>query len=194
MNSLFRRAAVVFLAALLVGCATNQFTTITPAEPGLSIRNSKVFGYSFLDIRDAEFGPTMLSQIDSQLTQMLEKSNVSFKVLRFKNSEAARYYAATGGSMTVPVGQTILSNLKEEQTFGADYRLVIFPSKMSLVGAWKHYDVRWDLIDVKTGKRVWASTSYGKHLTMWRNDEEPEMRAKMIVDGAIAEMKKGGLI
>lgn len=182
------------LAAAVVGCASNQFKTVAPAAEGLSLRNTKVYAYSFLDLRDAELGPSMLTAIDRQLTQALAKSGVTLAVLRFKDSEVGHTFSATNGGMAVPVRQTIESSAKEEQALGADYRLIVFPSKMTLSGAWKFYDIRWELIDIKTGKRVWSSISQGKHLTMWKNDEDPESRAKTIVVGAVEEMKKGGLI
>ena len=194
MRTVSRRVILLGLSAAIAGCATNQFTTVAPATEGLSIRNTKVFAYSFLDLRDAELGPSMLTAIDKQLTQALAKSGVTLAVLRFKDSDVGHSFSATSGGMAVPVRQTIDSNAKGEQALGADYRLIVFPSKMTLSGAWKFYDIRWELIDVKTGKRVWSSVSQGKHLTMWKNDEDPEGRAKTIVDGAVGEMKKGGLI
>ena len=194
MKSISRRVVALGLSAALAGCATHQFTTTGPAAAGFSIRNTKVFAYSFLDLRDAEFGASMLAEVDKQLTQALAKSGVTVKVLRFKDSDVGHSFSATSGGMTVPVRQTIESNAKEEQALRADYRLIIFPSKMTLSGAWKFYDIRWELIEVRTGTRVWSSVSQGKHLTMWKNDEDPEGRAKTIVEGAIGEMKKVGLI
>lgn len=194
LKSIPRRVAIIAMAATLVGCATNEFKTVASPTNGPSIRSSKVYAYSFLDLRDSELGSTMLSQIDSQLTQSLASASVSLKVLRFKDSDIGRSYATTNSGMSVPVRQTIESNISEEKAYGAEYRLVIFPSKITLSGAWKFYDIRWDLIDVKTGNRVWSSSSQGKHLTMWKNDEDPEGRAKVIVDGVIAEFKKSGLI
>lgn len=194
MKLIYRRLVIVALAAILVGCATNEFKTISSTTNGPSIRGSKVYAYSFLDLRDSELGSTMLSQIDSQLAQSLASASVSLKVLRFKDSDIGRSYATTNGGMSIPVRQTIESNLSDEKAYGTEYRLVVFPSKITLSGAWKFYDIRWDLIDVKTGNRVWGSSSQGKHLTMWKNDEDPEGRAKVIVDGVIAEFKKSGLI
>lgn len=194
MKPITRRALVATFAAVLAGCATNEFRTITPTTNGLSIRGAKVYAYSFLDLRDAELGSSMLAQVDAQLTQSLADANVSVKVLRFKDSEPGRSFATTSGGMSVPVRQTVESNLPEEKAQGTDYRLIVFPSKITISGAWKFYDIRWDLIDAKTGRAVWSSASQGKHLTMWNNDEDPEKRAKVIVDGVVSEFKKSGLI
>ena len=194
MKTISRFAILAALTMLLLGCVANEFKTVTPAANGLSIRGAKVFAYSFLDLRDAELGPSMLNEIDKQLGQALAGAGVAMKTLRFKDSEVGRNFSTVSGGMSVPVRQTIDSNAKEEQAYDTQYRLVIFPSKITLSGAWKFYDIRWDLVEVKTGKLVWASTSQGKHLTMWKNDEDPDSRAKVIVDGAIAEMKHSGLI
>ena len=189
-----RRALLVGLVSLLSACATNQFSSTAPVVDGVALKNSRLFVYSFLDLRDAEFGPGMLAEFDAQLIRELAKAMVTAKVLRFKNSEVGQYYATTNGGMSIPIGQTIGGNVREEQSLGADYRLIIFPSKMTLSGAWKFYDVRWDLIDIKTGKRIWTTTSQGKHLNMWRNDEDPQARAKTIVDGIVAEFQKSKLL
>ncbi len=194
MQPLKRRALVFALALALGGCASNSFAPSARADAGASLRGKKVFIYSFLDLRDAEFGPTMLAEIDAQLTAALGKSGAAARVLRFKDSDVGRSFAATSGGMTVPIGQTILSNGTEERGFGTDYRLVIFPSKMTLSGAWKYYDIRWEVFDAASGRRVWLGTSQGRHLTMWKNDEDPAARAKTIVDGAVAELGKSGLL
>jgi hypothetical protein len=165
-----------------------------PIAEGTSLKGAKLFSYSFLDVRDTEFGPSMLSEIDKQLAAELGKSNIVMKTLRFKDSEPAKFFVSTNAGMTVPVKQVLDSNAPEEVKFGADYRLVIFPSKMTLSGAWKFYDIRWDVFDVKTGKRVWGSISQGKHLTMWKADEDPQGRAKTIIDAVVGEMRKGGVI
>ncbi|QDQ25869.1 hypothetical protein FNU76_05620 [Chitinimonas arctica] len=140
----------------------------------------------------------MVAQLHLQLTQSLASADVSLKVIRLKDSEAGRSFAfAHSGSSiesSFAIRRTIESNLLEERTHGTDYRLIIFPSSIELSDRWKRYTINWDLIDVKTGRRVWNSSSVGRHWTMLSIDEDPEVRAKIIVDGAIAEFKRSGLI
>lgn len=188
------RILIVIFSVILMGCVTNEFKSTTTAADGISLRGSKVYVYSFLDLRDSDLGETMVNQINMQLTRELSNSGVSMKVLNFKDSEPGRSFATTNTGLSVPVRQTIESNISEEKAQGTDYRLLIFPSKMHLSGAWKFYDIRWELIDARTERPVWSSTSKGKHLTMWKNDEDPEGRAKIIVDGVVSEFKKNGLI
>jgi hypothetical protein len=189
-----RRSFLIALTSLVSACATNQFSSTAPLGEDVSLKNSRLYVYSFLDLRDAELGANMLAEIDAQLIREFAKAGVTVKVLRFKNSEVGRYYATTNGGMSVPIGQTISSNSQEEQSLGAEYRLVIFPSKMTLSGAWRFYDVRWELMDVKTNKRLWTTTSQGKHLNMWKNDEDPQARANTIVNGIMAELQKSKLL
>lgn len=195
MSIVFRRTLLLAsLASLVSACATNQFSPAVPVTDGMTLSNSNLYVYSFLDIRDAEFGPTMLAEIDTQLVRELAKATVTAKVLRFKKSKVGEYYGTTNGGLSVPVAQTIQSNAEEERALGADYRLIIFPSQMTRSGSWKLYDIRWELIDIKTSKRVWVTTSHGKHLNLWKNDEDPQARAKTIVDGVMAEFQKSNLI
>jgi hypothetical protein len=194
MKYLSRRLFIAATASAMAGCATNSFTSVSPAPAGLSLRNTKVYAYSFLDLRDPEFGPSMLDELDRQLTAAFEASAVTLKVLRFRDSEIGRSYALTNGGMAVPIRQTIESNAYREKALGNDYRIVIFPRRIAPAGAWKNYEIRWDLIDVRTDRVVWSSISEGRHLTLWKADEEPHERAKVIVDSVIKEMKKGELI
>jgi hypothetical protein len=192
--NLTRRFAIAAGIVALTSCASNQFSKTQTRVEGSSLRNSSVYVYSFLDIRDSEFGPQMLAAFDRQLVAALAASQVKASVLRFKESDTGRYYSASNASMQIPVRETIVSNVPKEREASADYRLVIFPSKMTLSGAWKFYDVRWDVISVKNGQTVWTTSSQGKHLNAWKNDEDPEARAKTIVDGIVAEMRKSNLL
>jgi len=117
----------------------------------------------YLDVRTGELGPNLLNEFDRQLTQQLAKSGITAKVLRFRDSEPGKQYSFTSTGMQIPEITT-------------DYRLVIFPSQLTVAGAWRHYDVRWDLMDARNGKLVWSTQS------------------KTIVDGIIAEMQKSSLL
>jgi len=189
-----RRIALFFLLPILAACATNQFSGTKAATSGVSLKNTQIYIYSFLDARETEFGPNLLSEFDEQLIGELEKLKVKGKILRFKDSDIGRYYSMTNAGMQIPVGQVIASNLSNERGFDARYRLVIFPSKMTLSGAWRFYDIQWDLTESQTGKKVWSTTSHGKHINMWKNDEDPRVRAKTIVDGIIVELRNSGLL
>jgi hypothetical protein len=191
------RVAHVLIATfilVLAACATNEFSQTRSLVNGLSLKNSKIIAYSFLDVRDAEFGPSMLNEFDRQLADELLKSGITLSILRFKDSALGQQYSFTNSGMQIPVRDTIVANLANERSMGADYRLIIFPSQMTLRGAWKFYDVRWDLLDVRTGKRVWSTTSRGRHLTAWKSDELPEARAKTMVDGIVEELRKSNLL
>ncbi|MET0332908.1 MAG: hypothetical protein ABW190_01450 [Rhizobacter sp.] len=193
-TTLLRRTLLLAAALALTGCVTNQFKTTVPAANGVTIKNTKVYAYNFLDIRDAELGATMLDEVEKQFSQGLAASGVTLKVLKFKDSEVGKSFASVRGGMSIPIRRTVESNLEAERALPADYRLIIFPSNMLLQGAWRHYTIRWDLMDVKTSKVVWSSTSEGKHMVVVRSDETPAEKAKVIVDSAIAEMKANGLL
>lgn len=193
MNKLVGLMIAICVLALSA-CATNDFSRATLHMPGTEIKKHSVYIYSFLDIREAELGPNLLAEFDKQFIEELQKAEITAVILRFKESEAGRYYALTNTGLQVPVNETISKNEHHEKASGAAYRLIVFPSKMTVSGGWKYYDIRWDLIDVKTGKVVWSAVSRGKHTNAWRPDENPVERAKTIVDGAIFEMRKSNLL
>jgi hypothetical protein len=115
-------------------------------------------------------------------------------VLRFKETELGRYFQTSNTGMQIPVRRTIEGSGALELAYGAQFRLIVFPSRMTLNGAWRHYDVSWEIFDTKTGKRVWSTVSNGKHTNAWRDDEDPQQRAKTVVDGLVAALKSSGLI
>ena len=190
LKHLLAAAWVVVLSA----CAANEFVQTKTHVDSLSIRNSKLFIYSFLDVRTGELGPSLLDEFDRQLTQQLSKSGVTVAILRFKDSEPGKQYSFTSSGMQIPVRDTIVQNASNERAMGSDFRLIIFPSQMTVSGAWRFYNVRWDLVETRTGKLVWSTSSRGKHMNAWKNDEDPETRAKTIVDGIVEEMRKSNLL
>jgi hypothetical protein len=193
MKTVHRLIVTLLVALALSGCSTNRFTTSSPGTT-ISIKNTKLYAYNFLDVRDSHLGPSMLAEVDKQLGQRLSASGVTLKVLQFKNSEVGKSFSSDSGAMTSPARETILSNLSAERAFQADYRLIIFPANMLHNGVRKTYTIRWDLMDVRSGKIVWTATSEGNRMVLWGTDELPVSRAKVIVDGLIEEMKANGLI
>jgi hypothetical protein len=143
----------------------------------------------------------MLMEFNRQLPAALEKRGVKSKVLPFKASELGRSFSMTeytsganGSGINIPIKRTISLNAPDEKLLGAEYRLIVFPSQMTISGVWQFYDVRWDLVEVKTGRIFWTTTSHGKHLVGWKNDEQPEARAKTIVTSVLAEFGKSNLL
>jgi hypothetical protein len=194
MTFILKRLAILFLAATLAACAANQFSETRTVGDSVVLRHARIYIYSFLDAREVEFGPNLLGELDTQLVSELEKNDIKGKILRFRDSNIGQYYSMTNAGMQIPVGQVVARNLNAEREFDAKYRLIIFPSKMTISGAWKFYDVQWDLFDTQTRKKVWSTTSHGKHINMWKNDEDPHVRAKTIVDGILMELRKSNLL
>jgi hypothetical protein len=188
-----RRAVLAALVAGLAGCVTNEFASSKPAE-GATLKGGKVIVYSFLDVRQAELGPTMLDEFDKQLVAALDHATVPSKVVRFRNTDAGRYFTFGDAGMNVPVKNTIQGNADDEKSFGAGYRLVIFPSEMQIQGGWRSYDIRWEITDVHTGQVVWSTLSHGKHLVNWKIDENAAGRAQVLIDSFVTELKTAHLV
>ena len=67
MFSAPRRIFMSAFGALLASCASNQIVSTASAVEGASVKNSKIYIYSLLDLRDAEFGPSMLAEVEKLL-------------------------------------------------------------------------------------------------------------------------------
>jgi hypothetical protein len=189
-----RRALLISGLGALAACASNDFVPSRPTKFGTSLKGSKLQIYSFLDVRSTEFGPHLIDQFDRQLGEALSQEGVPARVLRFADSETGKYFTLSNSGLSVPVKQTIQGNLVEEQSFGANYRLVVFPANMRLQGAWRFYDIQWEITDVVSGQSVWNTVSHGKLINAWKNDEDPAERAKTFVDGFISALRSSNLV
>jgi hypothetical protein len=193
-------AAVVALAAPLSVRADDSSRTHMETT---RLQGAFVYIYSFLDVRENDFGPRILDQIDAQLIAGFKKGGAESKVLRFKESAEGRDYAEArtvpfrGSVRTtehVPVNETVHSNLSDETAVGATYRLLVFPSNFVQSNAWQFFDIRFFLIDCATNKTVWQTTIKGRHLTWWKNDEGAEGRARKITDDVMGQLKAAGYL
>ena len=195
MRNLNRALAMAGLL-LLGGCglSSNNFVKSGPPEAGTTIRNDKVYVYSFLDLREGMFGATMLAAVNQQITDKLAAAGVKAKVLSFKATDTGRYFPVTQASADIPVDKVIAANSHDEADFGARYRLIVFPLATETQGAWVIYDLRWELVDVRSGQDVWIVKSHGSHMVMLQADEQPESRAAEVVDDFIAQLRKYGLV
>ena len=61
-------------------------------------------------------------------------------------------------------------------------------------GVGADFDVRWDLYDVGSGRLEWFSLTRTRHLNWISRDENPEGRAKTLVDNVVGEMLKAGVL
>ena len=188
-----RRAFVAGTLVSLAACASNNFAPATRVADGVTLKGARLQIYSFLDVREVELGPHMLDELDKQVVAALAKEGTTAQVLRFRQTETGRYFTASNTGMSIPVRQTIVGNLADEQAFGADYRMVVFPSNLRLSGAWHFYDIEWEIRDARTGKVVWSTVSHGKHMNAVKNDEDPAERAGNFVRGFIEGLRASKL-
>jgi hypothetical protein len=207
-----RRAVLALLPALgLPGCAVTQVRT--PVREFQGQRPvSAAYVYSFMDLRERELGSKFLDQLRRQLGDALASHDVRSTQLSFSESPVRSEYAmgpdpARGfswgllagrpresSSTRVPVREVVAANLAAESNFGASHRLIVFPAMLTQTGVGANFDVRWDLIDVVTGRLDWFSLTSTRHMNLIYKDENPESRAKALVDNVTAEMLKAGVL
>jgi hypothetical protein len=163
-----------------------------------------VYVYNFLDLRSDQFGVKVLDQIEEQLKNRLLSSSVQVKVMRSKASPyssrevpgeywGANYKAASTTNM-IPVGEIVNSNASDEASVLAEYRLIVFPSEFSIEGFWNYYNIKWVVMEIPSGKTVWSFNYSGRHMTVFKTDENAVGRGKKIVDAAMADLIVSGLI
>ena len=189
-----KHLTLVVLLFLISSCATNEFDAAKSYRNGLTLKNSKLYIYSFMDLRDGELGKKMLEAMNRQLVDNFKVAGVTATVLNFKDSSVGQYFSLANKNVQVPVRDVIVQNSANEMATGADYRMVIFPSNMRLTGAVKAYDIKWDIFDARSGRIVWSTTSHGKHSTVWKTDEDPDERAQIIIESFLNEMRANKLI
>ncbi|HTX50053.1 MAG TPA: hypothetical protein VME40_11770 [Caulobacteraceae bacterium] len=174
-----------------------------PDQSKPALVGSSVYIYSFLDVRETEFSPEVLSEIDQQLVAGLKASGTTSTVLRFKDSLTGASYAQltmmpargrSSGSDLVPVAETIRSNQDAERAFNAKYRLIEFPSNFEVIGAWRYYTIRWILIDCSTNRSIWSYAYSGRNMIWLSNGERADSRGKTIVDALLTALRNGKLL
>lgn len=172
-----------------------------PAVEKDKLRGNLVYIYSFLDVREDGYTATVLDQFDADLMARLESVSSSGKILRFKQSRLSKtdeFHA--GGSLhgsesrSIPVMQTIAANQQDEIASNARYRLIVFPSNYVLSGAWRHYEIRFVLIDAITDSRVMSYNYSGRHMVLFKNSENAAARSKKIVDALFAQLTVEGFL
>ncbi len=178
---------------LLSACATANFQTDTKLGGAPSIVGSQVYIYSFIDLRETDFGDAMVNAVNRQLVERLAERSVVAQVVSYAETTAGKFTARGGGSVMIPVAEIIASRLEEEAAMGADYRLIIVPSQITIYGATQQYDVRWELVNVTSGRVVWMTALRGNRTVWYSHNEDAEGRAATFVNGVIAEMDNSGL-
>jgi hypothetical protein len=194
------------LATCIIFCKPGPVAAIQPDTKSPQVRltnNSFVYVYNFLDLRDEDFGEKVVAEVDRQIAESLAQHGIKAKAMRSKGTPFAAKpvpggywssgYAGNSNTSYVPVGEIVGSNAADEQASGATHRLIIFPSNMTLSGAWKFYEVRWVLFDVSADVPAWEHVYSGKHLTLWKTDENSVARGAKLVGDATSAMQKSGI-
>lgn len=181
--------------------ASHEFVASEVFAKDLSLNGKRIYVYSFLDTISNDYGPKMVTEIDSQIVKEFAQSGMIVNLLSFLNSEPGKKFSLVKDksgvgnvSINVPVGGTITSNQANERMFGAEYRLIVFPSVRSSSSKFNNYQIRWDIYHIKTGNLVWSATSKGLHEKRESNDQEAIYRAKQVVDSAVNELKSKKLL
>lgn len=161
------------------------------------ISGAFVYVYSFLDIRQDQFGRDCIALIDNHLIDALKQSGADAKVLNFKESaigmDTAELSSPGTSSTQIPVRGTILSNAADEHAVGARYRLIVFPTSFRPIGAGQSWEIRWSLIDTTNDRTIWTSLTHG-HRVIWASTNEgADTRARNIVKAFMAELRTSGI-
>jgi len=192
---------LITMLLLSVACAGAQGCAFAPSFSGTTVSSgiepaslSRLYVYSFLDLRGDELGSSMMNEISRQLAAELQTRGITTEQHWFKNDPIAAEFARVRGTERIPVREVIAGNQEAERRFGSDYRLIIFPSNTVESGAWYYYDFRWAIEDTRTQRAVWSTTSRGKHMNWVSSNENAGARARLIVNGLISEMTRSGLL
>lgn len=168
----------------------------------LDLSQASLYVYDFLDVREKAYQPKVLDELERQLLAWLKPRTKAAAIIRSKdtpyiqNRDANTWQSDISSEHEVdrvPVAQAIASNLGAERTFGADYRLILFPSAFTYSGSWRFYTIRFVLIR-KADFRSWQYFYEGSHLVMLKEAERSQSRAQKIIEKLDAAMTAAGLV
>jgi hypothetical protein len=207
-------AALPAAASLMISAANGSAGTVTREAPVSqdmparlpSLQGASVFVYSFLGVYLDDFGEETLDLFGEQLPAALAKEGVKPRFARFDSSWVAYAFPVTEAGTTsdgifvrahrsyqVPYGEAIATKAADEAAAGAQYRLIVFPAGFSDDAGVNSYEIRWDLIDIRSGARLWTYTYKGSHLVGLVWGQNSKGRANKFVKAGLAEMRKAGL-
>ncbi len=185
----------------LTACATANKFERTQVADGLHIESgADIYIYSFLDMREQEFGSDMLRNVHDQLSNALKSRGFDVQMFYYRDyldsedSFVSRISSIGHNSEIVPIKAIIEKNKTKEMEFGTDYRLIAFPNDFKIHGANQFFSIGWALTDNTSLKPLW-STEQGGGRTVWlKQDEMSDKRAADFISALISEMETSGLI
>lgn len=195
-----------FAAMSAAGYAGQEGVAVTTPPPVVSpesnvpksIRGKSVYIYSFLDLREAEYTRKLLDAINGGLSGRLNQIGTQSAILEYRKTLQGEFVADSSGqgssSTAVPVRAIIEGNAEAEAAAGSQLRLVIFPSRYDVVGAWRYYNIRWLLVDIRSNRPVWSYEYQGKHMVWWSDKENSAARADKILDAAFSDLRTKGFL
>lgn len=175
---------------------------VPDALPPLDLARARLYVYDFLDIREKVYQSKVLDEIERQLMEWLTPRVGAATILRSRQTpfvlkrDADSWQADISTEHEVdrvPVRQTIASNLSAEEQFGADHRLIIFPSSFTVSGVWRFYTIRFVLIR-EADQKTWQYVYEGSHAVMLKEGERSKSRAEKIIQKLDAAMTADGLL
>src|SRR5690349_16713782 len=112
------RVAAATLAAMTLASASAAEAPRAPQVPAapapkVSLRGSFVYIYTFLDVREDEFGLEVIEEFDRQIVSRFDAEGVKSKVLRFSRTPFGRRFVANiynPENILVPYGKVMADN------------------------------------------------------------------------------------
>lgn len=186
---------LVFIIVFLTSsCASPpEFKTGIQSRATSPINN--IYMYSFLDLRVDIIGRNTLNLFEKYISHEFKTRGIPTELLSFNTANMGdSALLEDGNGVEVPIGKVIKKNIGNEIAFSTDYRLIIFPSYVRTGTGIVSYQIRWDLVKAKTGERIWSANSWTSNTIWMSNDEVPERRAKVLIDGLFSQLEREGLV
>ena len=163
-----------------------------------SIRDTPIYVYSFLDVREAEFSRKVIDAVNAGLLERLKAINSTGTLLEYRKTPRGEFIAdksALGRSSTaIPVREVVADNVEAEIMASTRLRMIIFPKSFEASGSWRFYTIRWMLFVAGNSQPFWDFSYRGEHVTFWSEKGNTEARAKKILDAAFKDLEAKGLI
>lgn len=185
---------IFIIAFLTASCASPpDFKTGLQSRETSPINN--VYMYSFLDLRVDIIGRNTLDLFEKYISHEFKERGIATKLLSFNTANmGGSALLEDGNGVEVPIGKVIETNIDKEMAFSTDYRLIIFPSYVRTGTGIVSYQIRWDIVKTKSGERIWSANSWTSNTIWMSNDEIPEKKAKVLVNGLFSQLESEGLV
>ncbi len=190
----------LLVTAVLSGCVTtSKVISPGPLYSGIEpVRRLSI--YVFLDVRPEYVHPAFRKTVEEGLAATFTNASVpsqqlwSLDTIEGERSQRDTKSRSMGAVTLVSVGKMMQENQAAEQNFAPSHRLVVFPENFRKTGSGATLDVKWDILNARTGSWEWSVFTRTPVLSRNMKEDDAIFAARGLVDAISTEMRARSVI